>query len=299
MDIVIGVGRLCGFVIPENFNRPYAARNLLDLWSRWHMTLTDWFKTYLFNPLLKVLSEAWGTPTRLPYLGVVAFFVSFLVMGMWHGSRNIFVVYGLLQGAGVAINKLYQVEAARRLGKKEYGALCKMGSYRHLMRGICIAFFAVAVSCLWLSEDEASALTSLTGLATALVGFALLAGAIALAGAVIESALQRLPDLIQSTSVAFFMSVLFCLSLSEEHLGEMVQVNRIPFVLAGFALLAGGIALANRAADYVLQKRTAFASRGFATSIHVAPVWMAIRLLVTVYLAMSCGAAPEFVYKGF
>ena len=193
MDIVIGVGRLCGFRLPENFNRPYAAANLLDFWSRWHITLSEWFKTYLFNPVLKALAVRWGQRALAPYLGAAAFFVTFVVMGIWHGSTGIFLAYGLLLGSGMAINKLYQVEASRRLGKKEYKALCAAGWYRHLARAFGLAFFSIAVTCLWLSPNQAMALASPTGLKIGTLAFAFLAMAIALASAAAESILRFLP----------------------------------------------------------------------------------------------------------
>jgi alginate O-acetyltransferase complex protein AlgI len=52
MDIVIGIGWLVGQNLPENFDRPFSAHNIFEFWARWHMTLSEWFKTYLFNPLM-------------------------------------------------------------------------------------------------------------------------------------------------------------------------------------------------------------------------------------------------------
>ena len=52
MDIVIGSGVLLGQSMPENFDKPFSARSFLEFWQRWHMTLSQWFKFYLFNPLL-------------------------------------------------------------------------------------------------------------------------------------------------------------------------------------------------------------------------------------------------------
>ena len=62
MDIVIGIGRLLGQNLPENFNRPFAARNIFEFWSRWHMTLSEWFKTYVFNPLMRFLADRVAAP---------------------------------------------------------------------------------------------------------------------------------------------------------------------------------------------------------------------------------------------
>ena len=109
MNIVIGVGSLAGIVLPENFDHPFRSDSFLDLWSRWHITLSNWFKSYLFNPLLRMLSARWGTKNSTPYLGAIAFYVTFFVMAVWHGTTSIFVIYGLFLGSGVTINRLWQI----------------------------------------------------------------------------------------------------------------------------------------------------------------------------------------------
>src|SRR3546814_7265352 len=105
MGVAIGLGRLLGIAIPENFNRPELARNFLEFWSRWHITLSDWFKFYVFNPVTKELLRIADRPTLTPWLGAVGFFLTFFVMGVWHGTSATFVVYGLLLGLGVSLNK--------------------------------------------------------------------------------------------------------------------------------------------------------------------------------------------------
>jgi alginate O-acetyltransferase complex protein AlgI len=149
MDIVIGLGILMGQELPENFNQPFFARSFLEFWRRWHMTLSDWFKTYVFNPLLKALTRRFNSPASGPYLGVAAFFVTFLIMGVWHGTTSVFVVYGLLMGAGASINKLWQVMITNRLGKKRYKALAERPLVVYFSRGLTLAYFALALTCLW------------------------------------------------------------------------------------------------------------------------------------------------------
>jgi alginate O-acetyltransferase complex protein AlgI len=174
MEMVIGVGLLCGFRIAENFDRPYLSENFLDFWSRWHITLSNWFRFYVFNPTLKSLSERWGSPATMPYLGVIAFFVTFLVMGIWHGSSAIYVFYGLFLGFGMAANKLYQVEMVRRFGRPTYRALCARAWYRHLCRALTLAYFAIALTCVWLAPARSSAMASATGLAVGAAAFLIL-----------------------------------------------------------------------------------------------------------------------------
>lgn len=188
MDIVIGIGWLLGQNLPENFDRPFSARNIFEFWSRWHMTLSEWFKTYVFNPLMKLLADRVPAAAWLPYLGVLAFFVTFFVMGVWHGSTEVFVIYGLVMGAGASLNKLWQVVMTTQLGKKRYKALAESFAYATLARGLMFAFFALAVTALWVNMDQLSLLArrlGVGGLALALLGTALCA---ALGGVFVDRA---------------------------------------------------------------------------------------------------------------
>jgi alginate O-acetyltransferase complex protein AlgI len=178
MDIVIGIGWLLGQNLPENFDRPFSARNIFEFWARWHMTLSEWFKTYLFNPLMKFLATHVTAPGLMPYLGVIAFFVTFFVMGVWHGSTGVFVIYGLVMGAGASLNKLWQVFMTKRLGKKRYKAVGDSFAYRSLARGLMFAFFSLAVTGLWVNMDQLARLAhrlGAGGLGLALVGMTLCA----------------------------------------------------------------------------------------------------------------------------
>lgn len=114
-DIMIGLARAVGFELPENFRKPYLARNSIDFWSRWHITLSEFFRDYFYFPLtLSLGRRTW------PWLGTaVATLCSFAVMGAWHGNRAGFVVFGLLHGAGVLAVLLYQAFLKSVLGKEK------------------------------------------------------------------------------------------------------------------------------------------------------------------------------------
>jgi D-alanyl-lipoteichoic acid acyltransferase DltB (MBOAT superfamily) len=203
MDIVIGIGRLLGQDLPENFNRPFQARSFLDFWSRWHMTLSEWFRTYVFNPLLKALATRYTSSRTAPYLGVAAFFVTFLIMGIWHGTTAIFIVYGLLMGAGASINKLWQVSLTRRLGKKGYQALAERPAAIYLSRGLTLAYFALALSCLWLDMSQLLWLIrniGLVGIIACYLGLALAAGGAFLAWDTLTAPLAPLRARIEHAS---------------------------------------------------------------------------------------------------
>lgn len=92
--IAIGAAKIMGFELMENFNTPYFARNIRDFWSRWHISLSTWFKDYLYIPLGGNRKGKWRKALNL--------MIVFLVSGLWHGARWNFVAWGGIHG-------LYQV----------------------------------------------------------------------------------------------------------------------------------------------------------------------------------------------
>ncbi len=114
-DVVIAGASLLGLRLPENFNRPFLARNILDYWSRWHITLGHWIRDYLFSPVYKAGVE--GLPRRGLTVAVSAYFVAFTLAGIWHGSTGNFFVYGLLNGIGASAAKLWENAIVRRSGR--------------------------------------------------------------------------------------------------------------------------------------------------------------------------------------
>ncbi len=195
MDIVIGIGGLLGQELPENFERPFHARNFLELWTRWHITLSQWFRTYVFNPLLKLLAARVTTPKLAPYLAVVAFFVTFLLMGVWHGATSVFVLYGLFMGAGASVNKLWQVLAVKRWGKARYKSFGERPTVIYVARGMTFAYFALGLSCLWLNLAELLSLAARLTPAGVLLTYVALSGTAAAAFALwdgLAAALLRL-----------------------------------------------------------------------------------------------------------
>lgn len=100
-DVVIALARLCGMeTMPENFNRPYLARNVQDFWTRWHMSFSTWIRHYVFTPLSKRLLAAAPPALEGPLLAL-AVLMTFVIVGAWHGTTLNFIVFGLLHGAAV------------------------------------------------------------------------------------------------------------------------------------------------------------------------------------------------------
>lgn len=98
MDIVMGVSALFGIEMTENFHAPYGAVSVADFWRRWHISLTSWFRDYLYIPLG---GNKKGTGRR--YLNIM---IVFLFCGMWHGAGITFLIWGFLNGAYQVVGSL-------------------------------------------------------------------------------------------------------------------------------------------------------------------------------------------------
>lgn len=96
-DMAIGLGRMFGFVIPENFNFPYIARSIREFWRRWHISLSQWFRDYLYIPLGGNRQSSSRTYFNL--------FIVFLLTGLWHGASWTFIVWGLVHGFFMIIER--------------------------------------------------------------------------------------------------------------------------------------------------------------------------------------------------
>ena len=149
IDIVIALARLMRVRLPENFDRPFAASSVLDFWNKWHMTLSNWLKTYVYNPLLLALMRRISSRAMQPLLGVFCFFVTFFLIGVWHGRTSEFVIFGVLTGGGMSINKLWQLELTRAMGRKGYRALAEKPVYVAFGRGLNFVWFAFTLFWFW------------------------------------------------------------------------------------------------------------------------------------------------------
>lgn len=154
IDIVIALARLMRVRLPENFDRPFSASSFLDFWNRWHITLSTWVRTYVYNPLLLALMRRISSATLQPFLGVFCFFVTFFLVGVWHGRTSEFIIFGVLLGAGVSINKLWQVWLARAMGRKGYKVLAENTIYIAFGRGLTFTWFAVTCFLFWASWKQ-------------------------------------------------------------------------------------------------------------------------------------------------
>lgn len=99
-DIAIGVARIIGFDLPENFDMPYLASSITEFWRRWHMTLSSWLRDYLYIPLGGNRKGRART-----YLNLT---LTMLLGGLWHGASWTFVLWGLFHGLGLAAHKWWR-----------------------------------------------------------------------------------------------------------------------------------------------------------------------------------------------
>jgi alginate O-acetyltransferase complex protein AlgI len=121
-DMAIGLARMLGFRLPENFNSPYISQSITEFWRRWHITLSFWFRDYIFLPL------AYSTSRKLPkehYWGIradkviylIATTVTFLLCGFWHGAAWTFIVWGAYMGIFLIADRLFLLKYLRKSGK--------------------------------------------------------------------------------------------------------------------------------------------------------------------------------------
>lgn len=93
--VALGLSRMTGLTLEENFDHPWRARNLIDFWTRWHMSLTNWCRDYVFTPVTAL--------TRSPVAGL---FAAMLVVGLWHEISLYYVLWSAWQAGGVLISRM-------------------------------------------------------------------------------------------------------------------------------------------------------------------------------------------------
>ncbi len=121
-DMAIGLGEMFGFSLPENFNNPYSSTSITEFWRRWHITLSEWFRDYLYVPLGGNRCGAVRTTINL--------WVVFALCGLWHGPDATFLAWGLFHGLFLSIERLVKplrVSVPRLVGWVWTCAVISMG----------------------------------------------------------------------------------------------------------------------------------------------------------------------------
>ena len=143
MDIVIPIARFFGYDLPENFDRPWMARNFIDFWSRWHITLSNFLRDNVFFPVLKFVAEKGAGRSGLLIGNLIGGFFAFILMGLWHGTQYMFFWLGIFLAIGITINRLWEWIVTKD----------DFGSYTWLVQDIAGAlawfYFGIAAISVW------------------------------------------------------------------------------------------------------------------------------------------------------
>lgn len=112
-DMAIGLGQMMGFRFPENFNNPYTAVSITDFWRKWHITLGNWMRTYLYIPL-------GGNRGQSKWRLLFNLWFVFLASGLWHGAAWGFIIWGAYHGFFLIIERFFLSKWLARLGKAAF-----------------------------------------------------------------------------------------------------------------------------------------------------------------------------------
>jgi len=163
-DIAIGLGRLLGVKLPENFDRPYLRQNLTLFWNSWHITLAQWFRAYVFNPLARALR---GSPARTRDAGLaiagrpaiastaliilVTQFTTMILIGLWHGVAWNFVAWGAWHGAGLFLHNRWADYTRPRSNLLDSAPRLKRAAG---LLGVVLTFHYVALGWVWFALPD-------------------------------------------------------------------------------------------------------------------------------------------------
>jgi alginate O-acetyltransferase complex protein AlgI len=170
-DMAIGLGLMFGISLPPNFDSPFKARNIIEFWSRWHMTLTRFVTAYIYNPIVMRMTRrraAKGLPLpkrgNMPagaFASLVAFptMLAMFIIGVWHGAGWQFAVFGLIHGAYLTINNAW------RAVKVRLGLPIDSNRPLAVATSVALTFFCVVVALVFFRADHMpAAFNLLTGM---------------------------------------------------------------------------------------------------------------------------------------
>jgi len=188
----------------------------MDFWGRWHITLSGWLKSYVYNPLLVFLMRRGWPQWMETSLGVLAFFVTFFLVGIWHGRTFEFLLYGITLGFGVSLNKTFQLVLTKAIGRRKYWQLSSGSLYATISRGLTFTYFTVTLVLFWSNTAQIRMLVSELGetlclavIAAIFVGSAILLGAWEwIRPVLLEGAWSEVPLISQFVRVAFSTALL-------------------------------------------------------------------------------------------
>ena len=148
-DMAIGLGKMFGFEFLENFNYPYIATSITDFWRRWHMSLSSWFKDYVYIPL--------GGNRKGLKRQIINIFIVWFLTGLWHGANWNFILWGVYFGTILLIEKVFLLKVLDKTPK--------------VINRIYVLFTVLISFILFSNEDLNIALQNIKGLFVSDVGF--------------------------------------------------------------------------------------------------------------------------------
>jgi len=142
-DIAIGLGIYLGLKLPENFNHPYLKPSLTQFWNNWHMSLTNWFRSYFFNPLSRSLRKK-----KMPALSILLItqISTMVLVGLWHGITVNFALWGFWHGIGLLIQNRWSTWSKQHLPVPDRNTLSHKLSQGF---GVFLTFNYVTLGWIW------------------------------------------------------------------------------------------------------------------------------------------------------
>jgi len=105
--MAVGTAYILGIKLPDNFKLPFISLDMKDFWNRWHISLSTWFRDFIFNRfMMNALKQKWFS-SRI-YAAAAGYIVNMFIMGVWHGLTPYYITYGLYHGVILAVNEVYQ-----------------------------------------------------------------------------------------------------------------------------------------------------------------------------------------------
>jgi D-alanyl-lipoteichoic acid acyltransferase DltB (MBOAT superfamily) len=159
-DLAISAARFLGFSVPENFQSPFVSLSIQEFWTRWHITLSQWIRDYLFYPAMRFLLNYFpGAPGFiLPSLSMV---FAFVLCGVWHGDAWHYVLYGLGHGLALGTYMTY-TDLMKRKFKKRYAEWRKMPAYKAASWALTFSF--VCFNTVFFSDNGIEVMKKFLGL---------------------------------------------------------------------------------------------------------------------------------------
>lgn len=153
-DIVIGTSQLLGFRIRENFNKPFLSKNIQEFWERWHISLGQLLRDYVFNPSIKFSIKRTKAKYHF-YVFVSTYFVTMLLVAFWHGTTLGFLIFGLTHATALVLYQLKeQIRRRRRKQPNADGGLIALIKI-NAARAATYSFVSTSLL-LWIISEDAS-----------------------------------------------------------------------------------------------------------------------------------------------